>query len=288
MTCQHCQTWILDGEHRCSRCGRRVRSTPPRVSPAKYPIAATATARAYDFQTEVDEAEEVEAEKKLPEAGQQPLFPNPSAEPRVIPFDSLTTPAERESIRARAAEVLRPEPVKTGKVEVRPARRRKPRSSHQGQLEFLGPEHGQHRPQSSIICDAPVAPAALRIRAALIDAGAMALGCAFGMGLFAYEGGPFTLDKHLLPFFALAFITVPVLYKLLWTLVGRDTIGMQHAGIQLVDFDGNPPSLERRYQRLLGSSISLLAAGMGMIWAMVDEDGLTWHDHMSSTFPTLL
>jgi hypothetical protein len=31
----------------------------------------------------------------------------------------------------------------------------------------------------------------------------------------------------------------------------------------------------------------LLAAGTGLIWALVDEDSLTWHDHISGTFPTL-
>jgi uncharacterized RDD family membrane protein YckC len=80
---------------------------------------------------------------------------------------------------------------------------------------------------------------------------------------------------------------VPVLYKLLWTVAGRDTVGMSVAGVRLVDFDGNPPSRERRYQRLLGSFISALAGGIGLIWALVDEDRLTWHDHMSSTFPTI-
>ena len=287
MTCQHCQTWILDGEHRCSRCGRRVRSTPSRISPASYPIAAAATAQAYDFQTEVDEAEEVQPEKKILEAGQQQLIPNTAAEPRVIPFDSLTTPAERESIRARAADLLRPEPVKSGKVEVRPERRRKSRSSHQGRLEFLTPEQGLRRPQSSILCDAPVAPSALRVEAAAIDAALMAIGCLFGIVLFVYAGGNFSFNKHLLPFFAMALLTVPVFYKVLWALAGQDTIGMKYTGIQLVDFDGNPPSLERRYQRLFGSFISLLAAGMGMIWSLVDEDSLTWHDHMSGTFPTI-
>jgi uncharacterized RDD family membrane protein YckC len=62
---------------------------------------------------------------------------------------------------------------------------------------------------------------------------------------------------------------------------------MQMAGLRLVDFDGNPPSQERRYQRVFGSVISLLAAGIGLVWALVDEDSLTWHDHMSNTFPTI-
>jgi uncharacterized RDD family membrane protein YckC len=62
---------------------------------------------------------------------------------------------------------------------------------------------------------------------------------------------------------------------------------MQRVGVRLVDFDGNPPSQKRRYQRLFGSILSFLAAGVGLIWALVDEDSLTWHDHISATFPTI-
>jgi hypothetical protein len=55
-----------------------------------------------------------------------------------------------------------------------------------------------------------------------------------------------------------------------------------------VDFDGNSPSQARRYQRLLGTLLSWLAAGLGIIWVLVDEDGLSWHDHISSTFPAIV
>jgi uncharacterized RDD family membrane protein YckC len=106
--------------------------------------------------------------------------------------------------------------------------------------------------------------------------------------MFVYEGGQLMLDKHVLPFLVTALVTVPLSYKLLWTAAGRDTVGMQRAGLCLVDFDGNPPSLSRRYQRLLGSTLGLLAAGIGMIWSLVDEDRLTWHDHTSGTFPTIV
>ncbi len=112
-------------------------------------------------------------------------------------------------------------------------------------------------------------------------------GCAAGLAMFLFAGGKFWVDKQSLPFFILAAVTVPLLYKLLWTFAGRDTIGMQTAGLRLVDFDGNPPSQRRRYQRLVGGILSLLAAGIGLIWAFVDEDNLTWHDHISDTFPTL-
>lgn len=291
MTCQHCQTWILDGDHRCRRCGRRVRSTPSRISPETYPIAATATARDYDYDIQPQATvgrPTAHAPQRAPETGQQPLFSTPAFDPRVISFDSLTSPAEREAIRERGASLVRPAPVKSGKVEVRRVRSRNPRSADQRRLDFFGQEEVLVQPQSNIICDAPVAPAGLRIHAAAIDTLLMIAGCAFGAVMFSYEGGRVSFDKHAAPWFAVAIVTVLLLYKLLWTFAGADTLGMRCAGLRLVDFDGNPPSQERRYQRLLGGVISFLAAGIGLIWSLVDEDGLTWHDHISSTFPTIV
>jgi uncharacterized RDD family membrane protein YckC len=223
------------------------------------------------------------------EAGQQALFPMPASDPRVIPFDSLTSHAQRESIRARAAELSRPAPLKSEKVEAPRARARRTSSAEQRRLDFSA--HGQfapHPPPSSIICDAPVAPPALRAQAAIIDSAIVGLAGGIVAALFAFAGVRIPLQKSMLPFLAAAVITIPLFYKLLWTCMGRDSIGMQRAGLQLVDFDGRLPSQARRYQRLLGSLLSVLAAGVGIVWAVVDEDGLTWHDHISSTFPTIL
>lgn len=289
MTCQHCQTWILDDDHRCRRCGRRVRSTPARISPETYPIAATATAPAYDYSPRSQTAVEPQQQEPAAASGQQALFSMPGVEAaRVIPFDSLTTHAERESIRARAAELTRPAPLKTERVEAPRPRVRKTHSADQRRLDFTAGEQAAPLPQSSIVCDAPVAPVRLRLQAAAIDGLTMTLGCALAVGLFRLLGGELPLDKRIGSFFALAILTIPLFYKLLWAFAGRDTIGMRAAGLQLVDFDGNPPSQARRYQRLCGTLLSFLAAGMGMIWALVDEDGLTWHDHISSTFPAIL
>ncbi len=283
MTCQHCQTWILDDDHRCRRCGRRVRGVPSRVSPETFPIAATATAPAYDYEIAVEDGR-ARAPEQTVTPGQQKLFPTP--EPRVIPFDSLTTQAERESIRARAADIARPAPLKTARVEVRRARPHKISSLHQRTLDFQGQQEVLAPPESNIICDAPVAPVYLRVQAAFVDGLLVAAALAVAAGLLWYEGASISHDKHALPFVVLAVVTVPLLYKMLWTAAGRDTLGMQCARIRLVDFDGNPPSQNRRYQRLFGSVLSFLAAGVGLVWALVDEDKLTWHDHISGTFPT--
>ncbi len=281
MTCQHCQTWILDDDHRCRRCGRRVRATPSRISPASYPIAATATAPAYDF-----EPEEVPIYDATTE--QQPLFSTPHADSRVIPFDTLTSPAERQAIRQRAAETQRPAAVKSAKVESKRSRAKRQDAADQAHLEFHSGEHHlpTRAPGSVPICDAPVATAGVRVQAALWDALVIGCGVIPGAALFLYIGGQLTLDKHTVPFFAAALLTIPLVYKMLWAFAGRDTPGTRMAGLELVDFDGKRPSKERRYGRLFGSMLSLLAAGIGMAWALIDEDKLTWHDHMSGTFPT--
>src|SRR6202041_3046551 len=32
--------------------------------------------------------------------------------------------------------------------------------------------------------------------------------------------------------------------------------------------------------------VFFLSGGLGLVWALVDEENLTWHDHISKTFPT--
>ncbi len=286
MTCQHCQTWILDDDHRCQRCGRRVRATPARISPATYPIAATATAPAYQFDPGIAPAEAVAAAPKVNAGQQQALFAAAANEPRVIPFDSLTSPAERDAIRLRASETARPTPVKTNKVESRRARSKRGGAAGQRDLEFGGEGELLPLPRSHVACDAPVATAGVRVQAAIFDALLMACGVGLGLGMFFYAGGRLSADKHVLPFLAAALLMTPLAYKLLWAYANRDTPGTQIARLELVDFDGRRPSRARRFARLFGSTVSLLAAGIGMIWAFVDEDKLTWHDHISGTFPT--
>jgi uncharacterized RDD family membrane protein YckC len=246
-----------------------------------FPVQSSSAAPAYDFEPEAAPSGAVD---------QQPLFntlfskPNPA---RVISFESLKSPSERRSIRARAAEISRPEPLPHSKVELRRSKARKKVSQTQQRLDFPGIEEVASPPQSHIPCDAPVAPPTMRAEAALIDGAIMAGPVILGLAIFLYEGGHFVMNKTTAPFWLAVLFTIPVLYKLLWSWAGRDSVGMSAVGLRLVDFYGNPPSRDLRYQRAMASFISLLAAGIGVVWALVDADALTWHDHMSSTFPTI-
>jgi uncharacterized RDD family membrane protein YckC len=178
------------------------------------------------------------------------------------------------------------------KVEVSPRTRRGSdrkggRKQEQQRLDLFGESQILTQPQSTIICDAPVAPSALRSQAAIVDSMIVLIGCALAIAACRLAGGAFHFERHLLPFVLCSLGTIPVAYKLLWSYAGLDSVGMQVARLRLIDFDGNSPSRERRLQRAFGSCVSILAAGIGLVWALVDQDGLTWHDHMSGTFPTL-
>ncbi len=265
---------------------------PSRISPATYPIAATATALAYDPEYEAQtRIANDETAPIVTDAGQAELFVEQHSSRRVIPFAAFTSPAEREAIRMRAADSLRPAPLKTARVEGERVKRKRSNVSagaeEQHRFEFGSSEERVETPGSHVPADALVATPGVRVSAALTDAAVILGGLAVFLTIYFYFGrGLVGLSKHTLPFAAAALLTVPAFYKLLWAFAGKDSFGTQMAKLELVDFDGRKPCRGRRLLRTFGAFVSFLAAGLGMLWVAIDEDKLTWHDHISSTFPT--
>jgi uncharacterized RDD family membrane protein YckC len=62
---------------------------------------------------------------------------------------------------------------------------------------------------------------------------------------------------------------------------------MRWTGLRLIDFDGFPADRRARSLRAISACLSFCAGGLGLLWALADEEKLTWHDHMSKTFPTV-
>ena len=138
-----------------------------------------------------------------------------------------------------------------------------------------------------IYCDAPVATPAHRVVAAATDLALALIGYALFLGTFWFCGGEFVLSKATLPVYGGAFVLIAMFYHLLWVLASGETPGMQWTQLRLVNFDGFPAERRERFNRYLGACLSFSAAGLGVLWALVDEESLTWQDHISKTFPTL-
>ena len=71
-------------------------------------------------------------------------------------------------------------------------------------------------------------------------------------------------------------------FVLCWTRFGR-TPGMRAWRLWIENTRGERPNLGAATGRFVGACVSLLACGGGVIWALLDPRGLTWHSRWSST-----
>ncbi len=64
---------------------------------------------------------------------------------------------------------------------------------------------------------------------------------------------------------------------------GGQTLGMRAWRFEVVRDDGNRLEWTDCFKRLIFALISLLPAGLGFWWALVDRQQLAWHDRWSRT-----
>jgi len=129
-----------------------------------------------------------------------------------------------------------------------------------------------------------VVPMDERRLAAVIDAAFLLFVYGGFLALFGSLGGQFTLSKLSAAVYVTSFSMFYLQYFALFTIFGGTTPGMMLRGLRVVSFSGETP--EPR-QMLLRSAGYLLSAGtffLGFLWAMWDEDELTWHDRVSRTY----
>ena len=216
----------------------------------------------------------------LGRAVQRPLFQDRPA-PNVIPFEAYA-PARVEP---------RPRRSDPGKTAAKPARRAASRvSDAQGSLDFLPTLPAQPRTlgttvEAVIFCEAPVATHLHRAVAAVLDWSMVMIGYGLFVLAFWLSGGQFVFTKQSLLVFASTLPLIAFTYGLFWTVAGTETAGMRWARLRLTTFDGFPPEPRQRILRFAAACLSFCTLA-GLLWSLADEETLTWHDHISRTFPT--
>jgi uncharacterized RDD family membrane protein YckC len=273
MTCTYCGCRNADGEHRCRRCGRRSGDRPGELAlPTQGALAAVAQV-----------APQAPRALNLARAVQRPLFQE-RPESNVIPFEAF----------APARVPARPRRPESGKAAAKQQPRRSARSvsEAQGSLDFLPAMPAQTRTlgttvEAVIFCEAPVATPLHRAVAAALDWSMVLIGYGLFLLAFSQAGGQFVLTRSNLTVFAAALPLVAFTYGLFWTVAGSETAGMRWARLRLTTFDGFAPEPRHRVLRFAGSCLSFCTV-VGSLWALADEESLTWQDHISRTFPTPL
>ena len=81
-----------------------------------------------------------------------------------------------------------------------------------------------------------------------------------------------------------AVVVMGLLYFTLFSALAGATPGMRYAGVSLCTFDNRCPTLTQRCGRLGAMFLSVLPLGLGVAWAIFDEDHLSWHDRLSRTY----
>ncbi len=309
MHCKHCGFANGEDDHRCLRCGRRING----VVIAAPPGYSGANALAQDLALRGDTTEEFLAARNAALApGQQPLFggylatdagPQSGLAPNVIPFDRLQRDHLQKQALSRATEpapdIRLAPPLPTLHKSPTPRHRHAQSSPGPGTLsgaqealDFVPGLASKGRKlktdvDAQVFCDQPVATPMHRCVASAIDAAMIILG--FGLVVITFQslGGSFGEGKMLWIAMGAVLALVSMLYGLVWAIAGRETAGMQFADLQLITFDGFPLDARSRALRFASTWLSFCSGGVGLLWAVADEENLTWHDHISKTFPTI-
>ena len=273
LRCRYCGAETSDDAIRCTKCMRRL--SGPRDMPGVVEAAA-APELAWTEQRESETPPGPRLAAVNPAAARRASATQPS----LFPF------REDQKVISLGGQAPLPRQRTAGEA-VRHARKR---AVSEGQSAF----NFEAAPAPNVLAHASdknthlaVAPITLRAMATMFD-----LGLAGGLtGLFL---STVRVALGYLPSGTAAYASYAVgavlfffLYKLIYCLYGQPTYGLQGARLRVVTFEGGEPGRSQHLIRLLAGCVSVISAGMGLMWSLADQDKLTWHDHISQTFLTL-
>lgn len=267
MQCRYCGAGIEHDDHRCLKCGRRLYVAP---TPSGPPLPHNRLSTAPVLQMQRRPKPEGLPKAPPPEPRQANLFSGDHEPLRVVPQAPIMrrSPPSKSPPHARRTGEDRQQPLMFP-VTPRP-------NESAGGISV----------ETRLYCNAPVAGAAHRLVACALDGSILMISFGLFLVVFHFSGGKIVQNAATLPFFGAAAAALLLLYRLLWCLANADSVGMRWTGLRLVTFDGVEPERSQRFHRLIASCVSAMPAGLGLIWALVDEEKLTWHDHITRTFPT--
>ncbi|MBI4166619.1 MAG: RDD family protein [Acidobacteria bacterium] len=221
--------------------------------------------------------------------------PSEAAPPQV------STPPERPTLIAPEIDIELPrssptsvEHVETGPMEIADQPVSGPLQEHHDPfppqdvrpVEFVL----DHAPSHSAAESGPVtfeillAPMPRRMAGGMIDAAVLVFSAGVFTLIFWRAGGH--ISSHPLTLLVVAFVAVflVLVYFGAFTAIIATTPGLLWMGIEVRNISGGPPTLRQSFWRAFGCLVSASAMLLGFVWALFDNDSLTWHDRMSETY----
>jgi len=274
MKCLWCGADNHEDDHRCKRCGRRLRVSRPQPAPETYPVLVRTSAvpQTASHAPAAVGAPEPPAERPRPT---QAKLAFETESPRVIPF--------------QAPGAKRPDGLRRRPAGVSAGRRARLTESINLELalhDAAQKEAAEAAPRSFLYGYARAASPMHRALAAALDWSMVVIATGVFLLAFHLGGGELVFTKSTIPIFIAIPVLIALFYEALCALGGGITAGMKWTRLRLLNFDGRKPSTKECLWRVLGIAISMAAIGLGYLWALFDEESLGWQDHISKTFPS--
>src|SRR3990172_4729243 len=92
------------------------------------------------------------------------------------------------------------------------------------------------------------------------------------------------LDRRIVGIYGAGFFVLVVIYFFLFMLSASQTPGMKMRRLEVVSRDGASLDLRSACMRGFGYLISFLPPMLGLVWAAIDPEHLTWADKVSGTY----
>ena len=124
----------------------------------------------------------------------------------------------------------------------------------------------------------------LRLMATSVDMLLVLGGFVAFSATFAKVSGPIELGIPLAAAAGIILVTLYLAYQLIFFTLSDQTPGMRYARIGLCTFSDENPSRAAMRKRVLAQIVAVVPLGLGLLWAVLDEDRLGWHDRISRMY----
>lgn len=154
-------------------------------------------------------------------------------------------------------------------IELEPQAREEEAAVQEMPAELLAPE---------------LASVSRRLMAVLVD-GAIVIAVGLGSVLVAAPGLLHQRPARIVELCAAgALLLVGLVYQTLFLALAGATPGMRATSLSLCTFDEQIPTGSQVRSRLGAMLLSVAPLGLGVAWALFDDDRLCWHDRLSRTY----
>lgn len=134
------------------------------------------------------------------------------------------------------------------------------------------------------------APLSLRVMSATVDLSMVLMGfllfiAAASLTITHFTPGGLQLSVQQTVLSGLfALLALSFGYQYLFFTFSDATPGMRYARIGLCSFSDDNPSRAAIRRRILATALATAPLGLGLLWALLDEDRLGWHDRISRMY----